>query len=122
MIDVEDLPDFAVNVSEWIRLVGVCIEIFGVFVITAGIIWSTYAGIFTSAGGKTYDQYRIRIGRSLLLGLEILVAADIIKTIATEITFTSLGLLAGLVVIRTFLNWTLVLEIEGRWPWRSEGK
>lgn len=119
---MEDLPDFAVNVSEWIRLVGVCIEIFGVFVITAGIIWSTYAGIFTSAGGKTYDQYRIRIGRSLLLGLEILVAADIIKTIATEITFTSLGLLAGLVVIRTFLNWTLVLEIEGRWPWRSEGK
>ena len=122
MIDVEDLPGFAVNVSEWIRLVGVCIEIFGVFVITAGIIWSTYAGIFSSAGGKAYDQYRIRIGRSLLLGLEILVAADIIKTIATEITFTSLGLLAGLVVIRTFLNWTLVLEIEGRWPWRSGSK
>ena len=122
MIDVEDLPGFAVNVSEWIRLVGVCIEIFGVFVITAGIIWSTYAGIFEPAGGKAYDQYRIRIGRSLLLGLEILVAADIIKTIATEITFTSLGLLAGLVVIRTFLNWTLVLEIEGRWPWRSGSK
>jgi uncharacterized membrane protein len=122
MTDVENLPGFAAGVSDWIRLVGVCIEIFGVFVITAGIIWSTYAGIFRSAGTKTYDQYRIRIGRSLLLGLEILVAADIIKTIATEITFTSLGLLAGLVAIRTFLNWTLVLEIEGRWPWRSDGK
>jgi uncharacterized membrane protein len=54
----------------------------------------------------------------LLLGLEILVAADIIKTIAIELTFTSIGLLAGLVVIRTFLSWSLVLEIEGRWPWQ----
>jgi hypothetical protein len=43
-----------------------------------------------------------------------------VKTIAIELTFTSLGLLAGLVVVRTFLSWTLVLEIEGRWPWRRE--
>jgi len=56
----------------------------------------------------------------LLLGLEVLVAADIVKTIAIQLTFTSLGLLAGLVVVRTFLSWTLVLEIEGRWPWRRE--
>jgi len=53
-------------------------------------------------------------------GLEVLVAADIVKTIAHELTFMSLGLLAGLVLIRTFLSWTLVLEIEGRWPWRRE--
>jgi uncharacterized membrane protein len=69
---------------------------------------------------RRYDQYKIRIGRSLLLGLELLVAADIVKTIAIELTFTSLGLLAGLVVVRTFLSWTLVLEIEGRWPWQRE--
>jgi uncharacterized membrane protein len=56
----------------------------------------------------------------LLLGLELLVAADIVKTIAIELTFTSLGLLAGLVLVRTFLSWTLVLEIEGRWPWARE--
>jgi hypothetical protein len=55
-----------------------------------------------------------------MLGLEVLVAADIVKTIAIELTFTSLGLLAGLVLVRTFLSWTLVLEIEGRWPWRRE--
>ena len=67
-----------------------------------------------------YDQYKIHIGRSLLLGLEVLVAADIVKTIAIELTFTSLGLLAGLVVVRTFLSWTLVLEIEGRWPWQRQ--
>ena len=56
----------------------------------------------------------------MLLGLEVLVAADIVKTIAIELTFTSLGLLAGLVLVRTFLSWTLVLEIEGRWPWGRE--
>jgi uncharacterized membrane protein len=65
-----------------------------------------------------YDTYRIGIGRSLLLGLEVLVAADIVKTIAIELTFGSLGLLAGLVLVRTFLSWTLVLEIDGRWPWQ----
>lgn len=69
---------------------------------------------------QDFDIYKIRIGRSLLLGLEVLVAADIVKTIAHELTFASLGQLAGLVLIRTFLSWTLVLEIEGRWPWRRE--
>ena len=66
------------------------------------------------------DVYKIRIGRSLLLGLEVLVAADIVKTIAHELSVMSLGLLAGLVLVRTFLSWTLVLEIEGRWPWQRE--
>lgn len=68
------------------------------------------------------ESYKVRIGRSLLLGLEVLVAADIIKTIAIEPTLDSLVMLAGLVAVRTFLSWTLVLEIEGRWPWsRSAG-
>lgn len=62
----------------------------------------------------------MRIGRSLLLGLEVVVAADIVKTIAVEPTLMSLAVLAGLVLIRTFLSWTLVLEIEGRWPWQRE--
>jgi uncharacterized membrane protein len=66
-----------------------------------------------------YDKSaKIRLGRSLWLGLEILVAADIVKSIAINLSFTSLGLLAGLVAVRTFLSWTLVLEIEGRWPWQ----
>jgi len=114
------LPAFESTTSSWIHLVGVGIEIFGVFVIVAGIIWSTYLCVHWRASTNPYDQYKIRIGRSLLLGLEVLVAADIVKTIAIELTFTSLGLLAGLVVVRTFLSWTLVLEIEGRWPWRRE--
>jgi uncharacterized membrane protein len=111
---------FEPTVSHLIHLVGVCIEIFGVFVIVAGIVWSTFLFARRPHMERHYDQYKIRVGRSLLLGLEVLVAADIVKTIAIELTFTSLGLLAGLVLVRTFLSWTLVLEIEGRWPWRRE--
>jgi uncharacterized membrane protein len=119
-VDIESLSFFEAAVSHLIRLVGTCIEIFGVFIIVAGIIWSTYRCARQRVDEWHYDQYKIRIGRSLLLGLEVLVAADIVKTIAIELTFTSLGLLAGLVLVRTFLSWTLVLEIEGRWPWRRE--
>jgi uncharacterized membrane protein len=119
-INVESLSAFEAAVSHSIRLVGTCIEVFGVFIIVAGIVWSTYHSARQRVDERHYDQYKIRIGRSLLLGLEVLVAADIVKTIAIELTFTSLGLLAGLVVVRTFLSWTLVLEIEGRWPWQRE--
>jgi uncharacterized membrane protein len=118
--NIERLPTFEADASNWIHLVGVCIEIFGVFIIVAGIVWSTYRCVHWGQDTGHYDQYKIRIGRSLLLGLEVLVAADIVKTIAIELTFTSLGLLAGLVLVRTFLSWTLVLEIEGRWPWARE--
>ena len=117
---IENLFALETDVSHWIRLVGTCIETFGVFIIVAGIVWSTYVYVARRREERYYDQYKIRIGRSLLLGLEVLVAADIVKTIAIELTFTSLGLLAGLVVVRTFLSWTLVLEIEGRWPWQRD--
>jgi uncharacterized membrane protein len=115
---IERLPGFETTTSGWIHLVGICIEVFGVFIIVAGIVGSTLLCVQWRQQSRPYDEYKIRIGRSLLLGLEVLVAADIVKTIAIELTFTSLGLLAGLVVVRTFLSWTLVLEIEGRWPWR----
>ncbi|MDR3489464.1 MAG: DUF1622 domain-containing protein [Bradyrhizobium sp.] len=119
-VNIAHPPAFESTASSWIHLVGIGIEIFGVFVIVAGIVWSTYLCTHWRTNTNPYDEYKIRIGRSLLLGLEVLVAADIVKTIAIELTFTSLGLLAGLVVVRTFLSWTLVLEIEGRWPWRRE--
>jgi uncharacterized membrane protein len=112
--DLEPLSD---NV---IRLVGSGIEIFGVLIIVTGIAWSTYIHLRRPMPGEDVEVYKIRIGRSLLLGLEVLVAADIVKTIAHELTFISLGLLAGLVLVRTFLSWSLVLEIDGRWPWQRE--
>jgi uncharacterized membrane protein len=110
---------FETVTSQWIHLVGVGIEVFGIFIIVAGIIWSSRY-IYGRRIVSRYDSYKISIGKSLLLGLEVLVAADIVKTIAIELTFASLGLLAGLVLVRTFLSWTLVLEIEGRWPWRRD--
>jgi uncharacterized membrane protein len=111
---VESLSDHA------IRVVGSAIEIFGVLIIVVGIAWSTYVHLLRPMHAEDTEIYKIRIGRSLLLGLEVLVAADIVKTIAHELSFVSLGLLAGLVLVRTFLSWTPVLEIEGRWPWQRE--
>jgi uncharacterized membrane protein len=117
---LEHLTTLDSMAGAWIRAVGIAIESFGVLVIVAGIGWSTYRFSQHRMAEQHYDAYKIRIGRSLLLGLEVLVAADIVKTIALELTFVSLGLLAGLVLVRTFLSWTLVLEIEGTWPWRRE--
>ena len=70
-----------------------------------------------------YQLYRQNLGRAILLGLEFLVAGDIIRTVAVSPTFRSLGVLAGIVLIRTFLSMALQLEIEGRWPWqRGQGE
>ena len=60
------------------------------------------------------------MGRSILLGLELLVAADIIRTVAVTPTFESVGVLAIIVLIRTFLSFSLELEITGRWPWQKQ--
>lgn len=67
-----------------------------------------------------YRSYRQSLGRSILLGLELLVAADIIRTVAVTPTFESVGVLAIIVLIRTFLSFSLELEITGRWPWQKE--
>jgi uncharacterized membrane protein len=107
-------------IDHCIRIMGVGIDVFGVIVIVFGIVWSTKDFLYKSSWDRRYDQYRVQIGRTLLLGLEILVAADIVKTVALQLNFLNLGALAALVLIRTFLNWTLVLEIEGRWPWQAK--
>ncbi len=105
-------------IENWIGAIGLGIDVVGVVIIVAGIIWSTFYFLFQPKEEQHYDSYKGRIGRSLLLGLEMLVAADIVKTIALEATFMSIGVLAGLVAVRTFLSWTLVVEIDGRWPWQ----
>lgn len=69
---------------------------------------------------SVYRSYRQLLGRSILLGLELLVAADIIRTVAVTPTFESVGVLAIIVLIRTFLSFSLELEITGRWPWQSQ--
>jgi uncharacterized membrane protein len=66
---------------------------------------------------EVYENYRRRLSQGILLGLEFLVAADIIGTVAIEPTFRSVGVLGLIVAIRTFLSFTLEVEIAGRWPW-----
>jgi uncharacterized membrane protein len=68
--------------------------------------------------GDRIACFRSDLGRAILLGLEFLVAADIINTVAIEPTLDSVVVLAGIVLIRTFLSWSLEVEIEGRWPWQ----
>jgi uncharacterized membrane protein len=102
------------------------LELAGVAIILGGIILATVTFIHdaarTSDWRSPYPRYRSDIGRGILLGLELLVGADIISTITAPLTFESVGLLAGIVAIRTFLSFSLETEIEGCWPWQRAAK
>ena len=67
-----------------------------------------------------YEAYRLVLGKAMLIGLELLVAADIIRTVALDLTMLNIELLGALVVVRTFLGWSIVVELEGRWPWQEK--
>src|SRR5918998_1561088 len=97
------------------------VEIAGVLVILCGGIAATARFVSTwrtHTLAMAYQEYRRNLGRAILLGLEFLVAADIINTVAVNPTFESVGVLAGIVAIRTFLSVSLEVEIDGQWPWR----
>jgi uncharacterized membrane protein len=116
------MEGITLGVEQIFEAIGIGFDVFGVLVILVGVVAATvrYLRHMTRADHNAYKRYKVDIGLALLLGLEILVAADIIKTVALEPNFNSLGVLAALVVIRTFLSWTLVLEIEGRFPWQAK--
>ncbi|MGJ3263015.1 MAG: DUF1622 domain-containing protein [Salinarimonas sp.] len=99
------------------------LEFGGIGVIVIGVIVATLAYLRRKLSGERgdnpYDDYRASLGRSILLGLEFLVAADIINTVAIEPTLDSVIVLGGIVLIRTFLSFALEVEIEGRWPWQN---
>lgn len=103
-----------------VELVGKVVDAVGVAAIVLGSLVATMFAVARLArrGGPVYRPYRQQVGRSILLGLEFLVAADIIRTVALEPSFTSVGVLALIVLIRTFLSFSLELEITGRWPWQ----
>ncbi len=112
------------TILEWIELSAMAIEIIAVAIIAGAIIYSLthylFQSIFQPTREDQYQQLKVRLGKALLLGLEILVAADIVRTVALEATFESVIVLGLLVLIRTFLSWALVVEIEGRWPWQAK--
>ncbi len=100
------------------------IEILGALVIVAGVLRvaitrGTVRYLFQLDRPGAYESYKHQMGRSLLLGLEFLVAGDVVRTVALEPTVTNVAVLGLLVLIRTFLGWSLAVEIEGRWPWQS---
>lgn len=108
------MPSFT-NIVE---TVGLTIDGAGVFVIVLGLL--TAASRFLLSARVTEDPYRrLRqdIGRGILLGLELLVAADIIRTVAVAPTMQGVLVLGLIVLIRTFLSMALQVELEGRWPW-----
>lgn len=105
-----------------IRTVGTVIDVAGVAVIVVGaLLVSGWFGLRLVRGdplAEAYRRYRQGLGRAILLGLEFLVAGDIIRTVAISPTFRSVGVLAVIVLVRTFLSFALEVELQGRWPWQ----
>lgn len=99
------------------------LETLGIVIIGAVALYATArAGIQLvrgRSGLELYREYRHGLARGILLGLELLVGADIIQTVVVELTFRSVGVLAVIVLIRTFLSFSLEVELKGRWPWQA---
>ena len=113
------------GVLQAIEVVSVAIEVLAIGIIVVGIVMGTLhywrRSLARPPVPGRYGAYKARLTRGLLLGLEILVAADVIRTVALEPTIQAIASLGLLVLVRTFLSWTLVVEEEGRWPWQPRG-
>lgn len=113
-------------INNFIQQSSIGIEAMAVVIIVFGVIYATVSYLLYfargTAGAGAYTEFKVRLGKTLLLGLEVLVAGDIIRTVALEPTLTNVGILGLLVAIRTFLSWSLMVEIEGRWPWQRRAQ
>lgn len=113
------------NETQWVHTAAVVMEFVGIAIIVIGSFGAL--GLFLVRAVKRarplaelVASLRSNLGYTILLGLEFLVAGDIINTVAIEPTMSSLLVLAGIVLIRTFLSFSLEVEIEGRWPWKKQ--
>lgn len=106
--------------AEWCAAI---IEALGIAVITGVSLYVLTLGgvrlVQSRELTQIFHEIRQRLGHGILLGLEFLVAADIIRTVAVELSFRTVGILAAIVLIRTFLSFTLEVELTGRWPWQG---
>ena len=111
-------------IFDWVQWVALVIELLAVVLIALAIIGAMARYIYRRfqplIPEEYYQQLRTSLGRSLLVGLEILIAADVIRTVALEATLQSVVILGMLVLVRTFLSWSLVVDIEERWPWQPK--
>jgi uncharacterized membrane protein len=117
----EHLVETIRGAIEWAAL---GIEVLGALVIVAGVLRvaitrGTIRFLFKLDEPGAFGSYKQQMGRSLLLGLEFLVAGDVVRTVALEPTLLNVSVLGLLVLVRTFLSWTLAVEIEGHWPWQA---
>jgi uncharacterized membrane protein len=114
------------NILHTIEYVALGVESLAIAIIVISIVLGTCLYLVDLARRTpvrvAYAHYKGHLGRGLLLGLEILVAADIIRTVALDPTLENIAALGLLVLIRTFLGWSLTVEIEGRWPWHAEAR
>lgn len=106
---------------EWVEWSSQAIQALAVIIIVIAITFGS-ARFLLQWWIRTTDPYRAYkrlLGRSLLLALEFLVAADVIRTVLLDLTAKGMEILGALVAVRTFLSWSLVVELEGHWPWQS---
>jgi uncharacterized membrane protein len=106
--------------TEWIELAAAGIESLAVVIIVVAILHGTGRFLLhlRQRLKHAYQSYKVQLGKTLLLGLELLVAADVLRTVALDANLANVSVLALLVIVRTILSWSIVVEIEGRWPWR----
>ena len=109
------IHDAVITVTHGLEIVGAGALILGFVIASAQAI----VQIRTRGRATARENYRRALSRVVLIGLEVLVAATILKTVTIEPSPQGLGLLALMIAIRTFLGWTMVLEIDGRWPWQK---
>lgn len=113
---------FATTLLEWIEVAALSLELLAVGIIIIVAVASTALFARRLLADRrlpaAYERYKVQLGRGLLLGLEMLVAADVVRTVALEPSLNSVTVLGILVLIRTFLSWSLTMEIEHRWPWQ----
>jgi len=120
-MSVLPISELTMNLIEIIRGVSDLMDALGVAVVSLGVLWGLVCfakGLITQTADIAYKTFRIQIVRSLILGLEVLVAGDVIRTVAISPSLTSVAVLGAIVLIRCFLSWSLTLEIDGRWPWQ----
>ena len=110
--------------ADWVEAIGRIVDIAGVAAIALGIAFVAAVALrrLVRREADVYTGFRQQLGRAILLGLELLVAADIIRTVAVTPTLESVAVLAGIVLVRTFLSFSLEVELTGRWPWQQSPK
>src|SRR4029450_12080984 len=113
---------FMESFRQLMEIIGTAVDGVGVFIVAAGALVATARLVIRRAHktGNYYSLYRQDVGRAILLGLEVLIAGDIIRTVVVSPTLQNVAVLGMIVLIRTFLSLSLQLEIEGRLPWRRE--